>query len=295
MTSHQGELYGHTANLSHVVIRADGIAGDVLLPLNQALIDTLNELYEGQQAGVLSGHTVVPMRGKRPRLQRQGSQGSVSKLDPKAIQHRLRRGDSVESIAKAAGTDVDHILRWYPPIKAEQDQVIDIVRGAVQERPAMGYSAKPIGEAVLAFLRDTGVDTDLIEWSAVKPDGRERWVVSMRYRTPSGTSSRIARWTCDPDAMTVMPRDEHARDLGWVSPGPGGEGRRPLTQREALGITPNPAGQIICHEPPAERLLQNRTSPRGNQSPKPTPKEKYVPYKNYEPARPPSPRRPIGD
>ena len=297
---YNGELVGYTADLSHLVIDVEGLPQRVRIPLTQEVADTVAELMVGRTQSKGQGGGVMATRLLRdPRVQERAALAAdreASRLSPKAIQARLRAGDTPDAVARAAGTSVTHILRWYQPIKAEQDQLIDIVRGAVQERASLGYSSLPIGDAVTDQLRANGVDLDTIRWTAAKPDGRSKWVVSVHYATPSGTASRVARWTCDPVTMEVMPRDEHARDLGWVDPGPGRSGASPLSQREALGITPQPDRSLVATDPGADKVVTSRTSPRGLTSPtRPAARTKYVPFQNYERAKPPSPRRPLGD
>lgn len=297
---YNGELVGYTADLSHLVVEVEGLPQRVRIPLTQDFADTVAELMVGRSQTEGQGGGVMATRLLRdPRVQERAALAAdreASRLSPKVIQRRLRSGDSPEAVARAAGTSIAHILRWYQPIKAEQDQLIDIVRGAVQERASLGYSSLPIGDAVIDHLRDSGVDLETLRWTAAKPEGRDKWVVSVHYATPSGTASRVARWTCDPVSMVVEPRDEHARDLGWVDPGPGRGPAKPLSQREALGITPNPNHHLVARDPGEDKLVTSRTSPRGRTSPTVTTKrEKYVPFQNYERAKPPSPRRPIGD
>ncbi|WP_336251174.1 septation protein SepH, partial [Stomatohabitans albus] len=180
---YNGELVGYTADLSHLVVAVDGLPQRVRIPLTQAFADTVAELMVGRSQHDGQGGGVMATRLLRdPRVQERAALAAdreASRLSPKAIQRRLRAGDSPEAVAKAAGTSVAHILRWYQPIKAEQDQLIDIVRGAVQERASLGYSSVPIGDAVIEHLRDHGVNTETIRWTAAKPDNRDTWVVSV--------------------------------------------------------------------------------------------------------------------
>ena len=154
---YNGELVGYTADLSHLVIDVEGLPQRVRIPLTQEVADTVAELMVGRTQSKGQGGGVMATRLLRdPRVQERAALAAdreASRLSPKAIQARLRAGDTPDAVARAAGTSVTHILRWYQPIKAEQDQLIDIVRGAVQERASLGYSSLPIGDAVTDQLR----------------------------------------------------------------------------------------------------------------------------------------------
>lgn len=134
-------------------------------------------------------------------------------LSPAEIQARLRSGRSVRAVARAAGVDEERIRRWEVPIVAERARVLQQAHALRLERPRLGRSAQPLGEAVRRNLANRGVARETIDWeTSRRQDGR--WRVCVRY--VSRGRKRSATWTYAPDEGELQAASDTARDLGFV-------------------------------------------------------------------------------
>ena len=71
-----------------------------------------------------------------------------SELSPKEIQARLRAGDTVEEVAKAARVALPRIQRYAGPVISERERIVDQARATVVARPR-----GPQGEIPLGYYR----------------------------------------------------------------------------------------------------------------------------------------------
>lgn len=136
-----------------------------------------------------------------------------SRLRPAEIQSMLRQGTSPRTVAERAGTEVSWVERWLPPILAERRQVLEEAQGMRLERPRLGTSRQPLGQAVMSNLRSKRVDPDDVRWSAKRRmDGS--WTVSVRYR--GRKRWRTASWRLDRERDRLSPASDLARELGFA-------------------------------------------------------------------------------
>lgn len=170
----------------HLVLRATGGA-QFVLPITEAL-----------RAAV---------RRDRPHLEHLRAEGERN-LAPREIQARLRAGDSVEAVAEAAGLGVEHVRRFAGPVVAEQEYVVERVRGL---RPGHDEDSPTVGELVAQRLAARDVDAAAVAWSAARAHGSP-WVVTATFE--AGTGERTARWTYDPATRALQALDDEAR---WLS------------------------------------------------------------------------------
>ncbi|HUG86962.1 MAG TPA: septation protein SepH, partial [Euzebya sp.] len=193
--------------------------------------------------------------------------GSASRLSPSEIQRMLRAGKSPESVAEQAAASLDWVLRWNQPIEAEQRKVITSVLGGRQDREGFGISDDLIGDAVRINLlqRDVETDSDAVQWTAARPEGRPYWTVAVRFS--EGERIRRATWRYDIGTGKVTPRDDLAVDLGWT---------RPVTH-------PTPGRQHMGHQGAEE----DPPAPPKRAAPPPPPGPTPVPW-----APPPPPASP---
>lgn len=148
-----------------------------------------------------------------------------SKLSPAEIQQMLREGRTVKDVASRAGVEPAWIERFVGPVLHEMSGIIARTKEAYQERPRLGLSGLPIGEAVARNLRErraTAETLDLLDegWEARKV-GPRAWRVRLRFKHRG--RRRIAEWDFRTDNRSVRPRGKEAIDLGWR---PGGRERR---------------------------------------------------------------------
>lgn len=178
------------------------------------------------------------MRDKRPfdsgvtvgRSSRHERQGQLdiemeSALRPREIQTRIRAGESVDDLARAAGVPVERIELYAGPVLAEREHIAaQAQRGSVRRR---GETAghRVLRTAVAERLATRGVDPETVIWDSLRmEDGR--WSVMARYA--SGESNREATFFFDPKGrFSVAGNDEARWLLGEQSPTHGPQpGRR---------------------------------------------------------------------
>ncbi|MFN2624591.1 MAG: septation protein SepH, partial [Mycobacteriales bacterium] len=181
-----------------------------------------------------------------------------SALSPKEIQSRLRAGQSLNRVAKAAGVPVDWVGRFYGPVLTERAQVMDEVRSARIHRPRRGESGAPLGEAVREHLdaRAREAFDDPRSWSAFRrEDGT--WVVRLRV-TVRGRDKTIS-WSWDPVAKSVAALDSYAGTLAYVEPPP-----PPARRRRGAGsrATTTTARKTTARKTTARKTTARKTTAR---------------------------------
>lgn len=178
-----------------------------------------------------------------PRIPRAESQLSVREM-----QQRLRSGQSIRQVARAAGVDDEWVARFAVPIQAEQGQVVRQAFDFVMSKQRLGASNQALGTSVWWNLQDKGVQLDAEEWdsgwsAALLRDSR--WVVKLEYEARK--RKQVAEWEVDLKLGTVSSRNRLGSDLGYVE---SGRRRRP-------GPPPPTGGALLTRaappvkEPPA--------------------------------------------
>lgn len=147
------------------------------------------------------------VRRDRPHLEHLRAEGERN-LAPREIQARLRAGESVETVAEAAGLGVENVRRFAGPVVAEQEYVVDRVRAS---RQGHDEDSPTVGDLVAQRLAARDVDPDTVEWSAARRPGAS-WVVTAAFEV--GTGSRTARWEYDAGTRALQALDDEAR---WLS------------------------------------------------------------------------------
>src|SRR5438105_7258683 len=80
-----------------------------------------------------------------------------SALSVREIQARLRRGRTVDQVAREAGVEPAWIARFAVPVLAEQAEVIRAARETRMIRQRTNVSTAPLGDAVYRNLAERGV------------------------------------------------------------------------------------------------------------------------------------------
>ena len=115
-----------------------------------------------------------------------------SALRPRAIQTRIRAGETPEAVAQAAATSVDKIMAFAAPVLAERQHVAQRAQRSSVRRPegtGGGGGARTLGDAVGAHLRALNVDPDSVEWDAWRrEDGRWPLTATYTHEGRSGTA-----------------------------------------------------------------------------------------------------------
>jgi hypothetical protein len=176
-------------NGTHLVLRTEGEDSPFALPIDERL------------------HAA--MRGDRARLGQLEIQMD-SQLRPRDIQARVRAGESVESVAAAAGVPLDKVLRYAGPVLAEREHIAGRARRATVRRTGGDPSAPELDAAVSQWVGRSRVDPDDVVWDAWRRDDG-RWQVEASW--PDGSEMRSARFAFDPAGRSVAPDDDEARAI----------------------------------------------------------------------------------
>ncbi|TKV61927.1 DUF3071 domain-containing protein [Nakamurella flava] len=137
-------------------------------------------------------------------------------LRPREIQSRLRAGESLADVARAANTGVGRIERYAYPVLLERSTTADRARRAhplIDGTP----TKKSLEELVTATLSARGQLSGL-RWDAYRDVSG--WILHLRWQ--AGRSENHARWSIHsgPRTDTLRPRDEAARELIDPTPRP---------------------------------------------------------------------------
>ncbi len=120
----------------------------------------------------------------------------------------------MRAIAKAAGVDEERIRRWEVPILAERARVLDQARNLRLERPRLGRSRLPLGQAVDRALAGRGVSQDDVTWEVSRRRRDGRWRITVRYVWRG--RRRSATWLYDAEDGAITAASDAARDLGFA-------------------------------------------------------------------------------
>ena len=130
-----------------------------------------------------------------------------SSLSPRDIQTRIRRGETVESVAESAGVPVDQIDRFAGPVLAEREYMCEQARKTTIRRKHVGGSGVLLGLLVNETIAAEGGVPEAAAWDSWRrEDGR--WTVTV---TPAG--EQPANFLFDVKSRYVVPADEFAHGL----------------------------------------------------------------------------------
>ncbi|MEO6471195.1 MAG: septation protein SepH [Aeromicrobium sp.] len=131
-----------------------------------------------------------------------------SSLSPRDIQTRIRRGESPQSVADAAGVEVNRIMSFAVPVLAEREYMCEQARKTVIRRKHVGGAGVILGALVDDQLIARGGSPEAAIWDSWKrEDGR--WALNI---TPEGASEH-ATFIFDVPGRYVLPADDLAHDL----------------------------------------------------------------------------------
>ena len=129
-----------------------------------------------------------------------------SSLTPRDIQTRIRRGESVEEVAEAAGITVERVHGFAVPVIAEREWMAQSARATSVRRKHVGGPAVALAELADAALAERGIAPENAAWDAFRrEDGR--WTV--RVDLEDGSASFLY----DPKSRYVIADDDAARGL----------------------------------------------------------------------------------
>lgn len=129
-----------------------------------------------------------------------------SSLTPRDIQTRIRRGESVEEVAEAAGIPVDQVHGFAVPVIAEREWMAQSARGTSVRRKHVGGPAVALAELADAALAARGIMPEVAHWDAWRREDN-RWTVQVDLEAGHAT------FLFDPKGRYVVADDDAARDL----------------------------------------------------------------------------------
>ncbi|MGI9085250.1 MAG: septation protein SepH [Aeromicrobium sp.] len=131
-----------------------------------------------------------------------------SSLSPRDIQTRIRRGESPDEVAEAAGVPVDQIAGFAVPVLAEREYMCEQARKTTIRRKHVGGAGALLGVLVDENVAAGGTSPEEVRWDSWRrEDGR--WTVVV---APSG-ADQPATFLFDVKSRYVLPTDEFAHDL----------------------------------------------------------------------------------
>ena len=223
-----------------------------------------------------------------PRLPRAESQLSVREM-----QQRLRAGQSIKQVARAAGVHDEWVERFAIPIQAEQQQVVRQAHelSLVKARNG-GTSGQPLGMSVWWNLLDRSVNLAGDEWDKgwsayLIRDGV--WVVRFTYTARKRDFA--AEWEVDLKGGVVSSRNRLGTDLGFIEPG---RRRKPSPPPPiAGGMLTRPAPPVDAPKPPPPAVVEEPApAPPKKKKPPVAAKKKLPATRKRVPIKPaPAPTR----
>lgn len=172
----------------------------------------------------------------RPAARQETFRGTEGKdqrapLSPRDIQTRIRGGASAQEIVDETGVDLQHVLRYEGPVRAERDYMAQLAQRVEVASPlpsndgyrsAFGDNPAQLDDMVRYRLQAFGVNPETAEWDAWrKPDGL--WTVVVRFELPTGSAASVgeeppAQWTFNPSRRTILNANRWAQVLSELEP-----------------------------------------------------------------------------
>ena len=131
-----------------------------------------------------------------------------SSLSPRDIQMRIRKGESPDEVAAAAGVPVEQITGFATPVLAEREYMCEQARKTPIRRKHVGGAGVLLGTLVDENVAASGSSPDDVRWDSWRrEDGRWTVVASPR------DADQPATFLFDSKSRYVLPTDEFAHDL----------------------------------------------------------------------------------
>jgi Protein of unknown function (DUF3071) len=198
-TDHRGLIFS---------VRRGAKSGGFVINLDDSVINAVEELRAliAEEEAAKADAKASP---KRPE----------SSLSVREVQQRLRRGRTIEQVAREAGVDPSWVSRFAVPIQAEQAEIIRAARATRMNKQRVGLSGAALGDSVYRNLAERGFadPREQLEksWRA-RQLTEGMWLVSLKY-TVRGRESE-AQWEYDETAGTLRARGRLGTQLGFREP-----------------------------------------------------------------------------
>jgi hypothetical protein len=133
-----------------------------------------------------------------------------SALTPREIQARIRAGEPLSDVARAAGMGTEWVEPFAAPVLAEREFIAGQAQSHPVRRGAETIAHRTLGQVVEDRLASRRVDAETVVWDAWKIEAR-RWLVRVDY--DSGKSHREARFIYDASGRFSTADNDDARWL----------------------------------------------------------------------------------
>ena len=211
-----------------------------------------------------------------------------SQISVREMQQRLRAGQSIKQVARAAGVHDEWVERFAIPIQAEQQQVVRQTLELTFTKNRNGKSTQNLGMSVWWNLLDRSVvlpeDAWDNGWSAFLVRDAV-WVVRFEY--DARKRHFTPEWEVDLKTGTVVSRNRLGTELAYIEPG---RRRRPGPPPPIAGgllTRPAPPMESPPTPPPAPAVVLEDAAPaKKKKAPAKKPViRKAVPAKKKAPAK----------
>ncbi|MBC7631362.1 septation protein SepH [Aeromicrobium sp.] len=169
------------------------------------------DISTGEKFRIPADHRLTSLIGKPSHPGSTSGQLEIrmeSSLSPRDIQTRIRRGESPQSVADAAGVPVEQINGFASPVLAEREFMCEQARKTSIRRKHIGGAGVLMGALVAENIAVGGGVPESAAWDSWRrEDGR--WTVVV---TPDG-AAHPATFLFDVKSRYVVPADEFAHDL----------------------------------------------------------------------------------
>ena len=172
-TDHRGLIFS---------VRRGAKSGGFVVQLDESVMTAVEEL-RALIAEEEAEHAEAKASSKRPE----------SSLSVREVQARLRRGRTIEQVAREAGVDATWVSRFAVPVLAEQSEIIRAVRATRMTKQRVGLSGAPLGDSVYRNLAERGLADPRAEldkaWRA-RQLTEGMWVVTIKAHSCAAARRR---------------------------------------------------------------------------------------------------------
>lgn len=133
-----------------------------------------------------------------------------SALSPREIQARIRGGESLETVAEAAGVPAEQIEPFAAPVIAEREHVLGQALDCPVRRKGESSSTRALRHVAAEGLQHGGISDEGVTWDAWR-DPERQWIVAARFSEDD--KEREARFGFDLRSRFSVARDDVARAL----------------------------------------------------------------------------------
>lgn len=133
-----------------------------------------------------------------------------SALSPREIQARIRGGESLETVAEAAGVPAEHIEPFAAPVIAEREHILGQALNCPVRRKGESSSVRALRHVAAEGLQRGGLSPEDVAWDAWR-DPERQWVVVARFSQDG--EEHQAEFRFDLRSRFSVARDDLARSL----------------------------------------------------------------------------------